>query len=75
MSVLVSPDTSYDFPVQLLYIPCNRGAADIQRLCIFVVGVFRMFLDGGDEARSRVGRFYSIIYSIINSITRGFLIL
>lgn len=34
-----------------------------------------MFLDGGDEARSRVGRFYSIIYSIINSITRGFLIL
>lgn len=75
MSVLVSPDTSYDFPVQLLYIPCNRGAADIQRLRIFVVGVFRMFLDGSDEAGSRVGRFYSIIYSIINSITRGFLIL
>lgn len=71
MSVLVSPDTSYDFSAQLLYIPCNRGAADIQRLRIFVVGVFRMFLDGGDETGSRVGRFYSII----NSITRGLLIL
>ncbi len=75
MSVLVSPDVSYDFPAQLLYIPCNRGAADIQRLRIFVIGVFRMFLDGGDEAGSGVGRFYSITYSIINSITCGLLIL